>query len=96
MEIVLFSKFFERLSVEGLGEKASELGYDGIDVAVRPGHPIHSGNAVEVLPRAVASASQARSMTKSKISFRSATNTLTRKSLKIFPSLYVCTVWFPM
>ena len=53
MEIVLFSKFFEELSMEELGEKALELGYDGIDIAVRPGHPIHAGNAVEALPGAV-------------------------------------------
>ena len=53
MEIVLFSKFFEELSVEELGEKTVELGYDGIDVAVRPGHPIHADNAVAVLPEAV-------------------------------------------
>ena len=52
MEIVLFSKFFEQLTVEELGDKAYKLGYDGIDVAVRPGHPIDSDNAVDVLPGA--------------------------------------------
>ena len=53
MEIVLFSKFFEQLTIEELGDKAYELGYDGIDVAVRPGHPIDPDNAVDVLPGAV-------------------------------------------
>ena len=32
MEIVLNSKFFAHLSIEQLGEKAIELGYDGIDI----------------------------------------------------------------
>ncbi len=53
MEIVLNSKFFTELSVEQLGEKAIELGYDGIDICVRPGHPIHVDNVVEALPKAL-------------------------------------------
>ena len=47
MEIVLNSKFFTELSVEQLGEKAIELGYDGVDICVRPGHPIHVDNVTE-------------------------------------------------
>ena len=53
MEIVLNSKFFTELSVEQLGEKTIELGYDGIDICVRPGHPIHVDNVVEALPKAM-------------------------------------------
>jgi sugar phosphate isomerase/epimerase len=53
MKIVLNSKFFANLAVERLGEKALALGYDGIDICVRPGHPIHVDNAVEALPKAV-------------------------------------------
>ncbi len=53
MKIVLNSKFFADLSVEQLGEKAIELGYDGIDICIRPGHPIHLDNAIQALPKAV-------------------------------------------
>ena len=53
MEIVLNSKFFTELSVEQLGEKTIELGYDGVDICVRPGHPIHVDNVVEALPKAM-------------------------------------------
>ena len=53
MQIVINSKFFAHLSVEQLGEKAIELGYDGIDICVRPGHPIDANNVVDALPEAV-------------------------------------------
>lgn len=53
MKIVLNSKFFEHLSPSELGEKASDLGYDGIDVCVRPGHPVHPGVVETALPDAV-------------------------------------------
>jgi sugar phosphate isomerase/epimerase len=53
MEIVLNSKFFTELSVEQLGEKTIELGYDGVDICVRPGHPIHVDNVIEALPKAM-------------------------------------------
>ena len=45
-------KFFDQYSVPELGEKAIELGYDGIDLCVRPGHPIHADNVIEALPKA--------------------------------------------
>ena len=53
MQIGLNSKMFSELSVGQLGEKAIELGYDGIDICVRPGHPVHPGNASDALPEAV-------------------------------------------
>ena len=53
MDIVLNSKFFANLSVEQLGEKAVSLGYDGIDICIRPGHPIHAENAISALSKAV-------------------------------------------
>lgn len=53
MEIVLNSKFFSELSVEQLGDKAVELGFDGIDVCVRPGHPVNPDNVADTLPQAV-------------------------------------------
>ena len=53
MEIVLNSKFFSRLSVAELGDKARALGFDGIDINVRPGHPVNPENAETALPQAV-------------------------------------------
>jgi sugar phosphate isomerase/epimerase len=50
--IVLNSKFFSQLSVEQLGQKARELGYDGVDLCVRPGHPVHPENVRAALPAA--------------------------------------------
>ena len=53
MEIVLNSKFFPSLSAEELGEKVRELGYDGIDLNIRPGHPVDPENVADTLPGAV-------------------------------------------
>ena len=53
MEIVLNSKFFNLLSVTELAEKARRLGFDGIDVNVRPGHPVNPENVMSALPQAV-------------------------------------------
>lgn len=52
MQFVLNSKFFQELSVQELGEKMIELGYDGIDICVRPGHPVNLENVEQVLPKA--------------------------------------------
>jgi len=54
VQIVLNSKFFRPLGVPELGAKARELGFDGIDVSVRPGHPVNPVNVEAALPRAVA------------------------------------------
>jgi sugar phosphate isomerase/epimerase len=53
VHIVLNSKFFHTLSVSELAVKARELGFDGIDVCVRPGHPVHPANVETALPQAV-------------------------------------------
>lgn len=53
MQLVLNSKFFNTLPIAELGAKAMELGYDGIDVCVRPGHPVTPENALTELPKAV-------------------------------------------
>ena len=53
MKIVINSKFFAHLSVAQLGEKAIELGYDGIDICIRPGHPIHPDNVTAALLQAM-------------------------------------------
>ena len=54
MYIVLNSKFFHSLSIPELAVKARELGFDGIDVSVRPGHPVNPTNVETALPKAVA------------------------------------------
>ncbi len=54
MQIVLNSKFFQTFSVSELAAKARELGFDGIDVSVRPGHPVNPANVATALPKAVA------------------------------------------
>jgi sugar phosphate isomerase/epimerase len=53
VQIVLNSKFFSTLSVSELGAKAQVLGFDGIDVNVRPGHPVSPANVATALPAAV-------------------------------------------
>jgi sugar phosphate isomerase/epimerase len=53
MKIVLNSKFFSKLSIEELGDKAIGLSYDGIDICIRSGHTINVDNAIDALPKAV-------------------------------------------
>ena len=53
MQLVRFTKFWDDLSVRQLGERASELGYDGLDLAVRDGHAINSANVTQELPGAL-------------------------------------------
>ena len=54
MQIVLNSKFFRTLGVGDLAAKAQELGFDGVDVTVRSGHPVNLENVATALPEAVA------------------------------------------
>lgn len=53
MQLILNSKFFHAFGVSELAAKVRELGYDGIDVNVRPGHPVNLDNVESALPRAV-------------------------------------------
>ena len=52
MDLVLNSKFFDQLSAAELGEKVGAMGYDGIDICVRPGHPVNLDNVEQTLPAA--------------------------------------------
>lgn len=54
MELILNTKYFPDLTPAQFGDKAKSLGYDGVDVCVRPGHPVHPGNVAEALPQALA------------------------------------------
>ena len=53
MQLVRFTKFWENLDVRQLGERARELGYDGLDLAVRDGHAISADNVTDNLAGAV-------------------------------------------
>ena len=53
MEFILNSKFFSSFSVEDLGYKVLDFGYDGIDINIREGHPIDPSNCSKVLPESV-------------------------------------------
>lgn len=52
MKIIYFSKYDKDLSVEELGRKVKEMGFDGIDLTIRPGHPVNPENVDEALPKA--------------------------------------------
>ncbi|MBT5963487.1 MAG: hypothetical protein HOG99_18205, partial [Gemmatimonadetes bacterium] len=44
MKLIVFSKMLSDKSVEELADLAQELGIDGYDLAVRPGHPVNPDN----------------------------------------------------
>ncbi len=54
MQVVLNSKFFGALDVDQLGAQAELLGFDGLDICIRPGHPVNLENVESALPAAVA------------------------------------------
>jgi sugar phosphate isomerase/epimerase len=49
---VYFTKTLKELDVKGLAAFCKEVGLDGVDLAVRPGYPVHPGNALTALPEA--------------------------------------------
>ena len=49
MKLILFSKMLQDKNVKELITLAHELGLDGYDLAVRPGHPVHPENAATAL-----------------------------------------------
>ncbi|MGH7144704.1 MAG: sugar phosphate isomerase/epimerase family protein [Planctomycetota bacterium] len=54
MEWIMFSKMFGRLDPAGLAAKIRQFGLSGVDLAVRPGHPVHPDNVKTELKRLVA------------------------------------------
>jgi sugar phosphate isomerase/epimerase len=52
MRYVYFTKTLQTLDVPGLLAFFKEVGLDGADLAVRPGYPVHPGNALTELPKA--------------------------------------------
>ena len=59
MKLIVFSKMLQEKSITELIELAQKHGYDGYDLAVRPGHPVNPDNAAEALPEAQAQMEQA-------------------------------------
>ena len=54
MKLIVFSKMLQEKSIAELVELAQQHGYDGYDLAVRPGHPVNPDNAASALPQAQA------------------------------------------
>ncbi len=52
MRYVYFTKTLQTLDVPGLIAFCKEAGLDGVDLAVRPGYPVHPDNALVELPKA--------------------------------------------
>ena len=59
MKLIVFSKMLQEKSIAELIELAQRHGYDGYDLAVRPGHPVNPDNAAAALPEAQAQMEQA-------------------------------------
>ncbi len=53
MKLIMFSKMFADRDAAALVELAADLGLDGYDLAVRPGHPVNPDNVSTELPRLV-------------------------------------------
>jgi sugar phosphate isomerase/epimerase len=49
---VYFTKTLQKLDVPGLIAFCKEVGLNGVDLAVRPGYPVHPGNMATELPTA--------------------------------------------
>lgn len=52
MQFVMFTKLLKDLGTEQLAETIRDLGFDGFDLAVRPGHPVNPENVATALPKA--------------------------------------------
>ena len=59
MKLIVFSKMLQEKSIAELVELAQKHGYDGYDLAVRPGHPVNPDNAASALPQAQTQMAQA-------------------------------------
>ncbi|MHB0876112.1 MAG: sugar phosphate isomerase/epimerase family protein, partial [Anaerolineae bacterium] len=53
MKLVMFSKHLSPLSIEDAAKTAGGLGFDGLDLTVRPGGHVEPSDAGEGLPKAV-------------------------------------------
>jgi len=62
LKISVFSKHLQFLDWNGLAETATEIGFDGVDLTVRPGGHVLPERVAEDLPRAVAIIRRAKLM----------------------------------
>jgi sugar phosphate isomerase/epimerase len=53
MQVIFFTKFLAGLSVEEVGKAVKDLGFDGLDLAIRNGQCVNPKNVTEVLPKAL-------------------------------------------
>ena len=53
MKLVRFTKFWAGLTPQEMGKRSRDLGYDGLDLAVRAEHPINPQNVATALPIAI-------------------------------------------
>ena len=53
MQLLMFTKMLAELDVRQLGETMTDLGFNGMDLAIRPGHPVNPDNVETALPEAV-------------------------------------------
>lgn len=58
-EICVFSKHLQFLGYDEMADAAAEIGFDGVDLAVRPGGHVLPENAEEDLPKAVSAVEKA-------------------------------------
>jgi sugar phosphate isomerase/epimerase len=58
-EISIFSKHLQWLDFDAMAHTAAEIGFDGIDLTVRPGGHVAPERATQLLPEAVAAARKA-------------------------------------
>ena len=59
MQLIVFSKMLKEKSIPDLIDLAQQHGYNGYDLAVRPGHPLNPDNAATALPQAASQMTQA-------------------------------------
>jgi len=52
VKFVMFTKLLKDLDVAQLADAIQDLGFDGFDLAVRPGYPVNPENVATALPRA--------------------------------------------
>ena len=51
--VVMFSKHFQWTSISEMAAHCAEMGYDGIDLTVRPGGHVEPAEVADALPRAI-------------------------------------------
>lgn len=54
MPLIYFTKFLKGFSAEKVAEVAKNLGFDGLDLAIRAGQCVNPSNVQEALPKAMA------------------------------------------